>query len=454
LTTQQRTFADKLWDFLCSLKLAVITLILLAVTSIIGTVIEQGKSPQEYIQLYGESQYRLFEALSFTNMYQAWWFIGLMWLFSLNLTCCSIKRFPRVWKTVKEPLLVPSEGHYRSLSNREELICSLAPQQVVERLSTFLGKKFTTPKAITEEGERIHLYAEKMAWARFGVYVTHASILIIFLGAIVGNLFGYKAYVNIMEGTSVDKVWPRGGQDPLQLEFSVRCDNFDVEFYDGGGRPKEFSSDLVVLENGQEVYSKRIEVNDPLTWRGITFYQSSYGPAGGGVFRMKVTPEGGTPFEVNGRQGEHVTLPNGGSFAVEEYAQNAGGFGPAVRMHVNSPDGRHGTPFVIYQNHESFNVSQSRGGYTFHLRGFDQKYYTGLQVAKDPGVEIVWLGCTLMVLGTCAAFFLSHRRIWITVSPLKGKTGVVVGGSAHRNQPAFELYFDQFREELKQELES
>ena len=59
-------------------------------------------------------------------------------------------------------------------------------------------EKFTTPKAITEEGERIHLYAEKMAWARFGVYVTHASILIIFLGAIVGNLFGYKAYVNIM----------------------------------------------------------------------------------------------------------------------------------------------------------------------------------------------------------------------------------------------------------------
>jgi len=451
LASQQRTFADKLWDFLCSLKLAVMTLILLAITSIIGTIIEQGKSPQEYIQLYGESLYRLFEALNFTNMYQAWWFIGLMWLFSLNLTCCSIKRFPRVWKTVKEPLLVPGEGHYRSLSNREELVTSLSPQDAVTRLSALLGKKFSAPKAVTEEGERIHIYAEKMPWARFGVYVTHASILIIFLGAIVGNLFGYKAYVNIMEGTAVDKIWPRGGQEPIPLGFSLRCDDFEVEFYEGGGRPKEFSSDLVVLENGQEVYKKRIEVNDPLSWRGLTFYQSNYGPAGNGVFRMRVTPKGGEPFEMSGREGEHIALPNGGSFAISGYAEQYQNFGPAVQMHVNTPDGSHGNPFVVLQRFPGFDAKRG-GDYAFDLLGYDQKYYTGLSVAKDPGVEIVWIGCTLMVLGTLAAFFLSHRRIWITVSSLKGKTAVVVGGSAHRNQPAFELFFDSFREELKEEL--
>ena len=228
MTTKQRSFADKLWDFLCSLKLAVITLILLAATSIIGTIIEQNKSPQEYIQKYGEAQYRLFEALNFTDMYHSVWFIGLLWLFSLNLTFCSIKRFPRVWKTVKEPLLIPSEAHYRSLSNREEIVSSLPADQVVSRLSGFLEKKFAKPRAVSEEDERIHIYAEKMPWARFGVYVTHASILIIFFGAIIGNTMGYKAYVNIMEGTSVDKVWPRGGQQPLDPGFSVPCDNFEV----------------------------------------------------------------------------------------------------------------------------------------------------------------------------------------------------------------------------------
>ena len=450
---KKQDLSDRLWDFLSSLKLAVITLILLAVTSIIGTIIEQNKSPQEYIQKWGEGMYNLFEALNFTNMYHAWWFIGLMWLFSLNLTCCSIKRFPRVWKSVREPLLVPGENHYRTLSNREEVFTSLEPKQVVERLSAFLEKKFTAPKAVSEDGERIHIYAEKMPWARFGVYVTHASILIIFLGAIIGNVFGYKAYVNIMEGTAVNQVWPRGSQTPLDLDFSVRCDNFDVEFYEGGGRPKEFSSDLVVLEGGREVYKKRIEVNDPLTWRGITFYQSSYGPGGDAQLRMKVTPKEGASFEVNAKEGARVSLPNGGAFTVTGYAESYQNFGPAIQMNVSTPDGQQGNPFVVLKNFAGFDAKRG-GDYAFDLLGHSQKYYTGLQVAKDPGVEIVWIGCTLMVLGTMAAFFLSHRRIWITISPLKGKTGVVVGGSAHRNQPAFELYFDQFREELKQELES
>ena len=49
-----------MWDFFCSLKLTIVTLILLAITSIIGTVIQQGKTPQEYIQLYGEKAYRIF----------------------------------------------------------------------------------------------------------------------------------------------------------------------------------------------------------------------------------------------------------------------------------------------------------------------------------------------------------------------------------------------------------
>jgi len=57
----------------------------------------------------------------------------------------------------------------------------------------------------------------------------------------------------------------------------VRCDRFEISFYKGGGRPKEFVSELTVIENGQEVMQKTIEVNDPLFYKGLTFYQSSYG---------------------------------------------------------------------------------------------------------------------------------------------------------------------------------
>jgi cytochrome c biogenesis protein len=73
-------------------------------------------------------------------------------------------------------------------------------------------------------------------------------------------------------------------------------------------------------------------------------------------------------------------------------------------------------------------------------------------VAKDPGVWIVWLGCALMVVGSLVAFFLSHRRLWITIRPVGDKTGIKIGGSAHRNQPAFEIFFDEFKKNLKSEI--
>jgi len=85
--SKKPNFSGHLWDFSCSLKLAIITLILLALTSIIGTVVQQGLAPQEYMQKYGmsESTYQLLDALQFFNMYHSWWFLSLMGLFAVNL---------------------------------------------------------------------------------------------------------------------------------------------------------------------------------------------------------------------------------------------------------------------------------------------------------------------------------------------------------------------------------
>ena len=439
---------DALWDFFCSLKLTVITLILLAITSIIGTVIEQNQEPEKYLQIFSEKTYRLLDSLQFFDMYHSWWFLALLGLFSINLTACSIKRFPRVWKTVHEPVLVADDGLFRTFSNTEELLVKDSPDAARDKLCGLLAKQFATP-VVTERDGKIHLFAQKGKYARFGVYVTHASILIIFAGAIIGTLWGYKAYVNIVEGTQTTKVWPRGSEQPLELGFAVRCDAFAVEFYDGSQRPKEFTSDLVVLENGQEVQKKRIEVNHPLQHKGITFYQSSYGPAGdpGFRFRVKVRATGET-VEVNARQGQHVQLPGGGSFAVSNFAPSYQSFGPAAQLHMDGGPSGHGGAFLVFQNHPEFDA-QRGGDYIFTLLEAKQRYYTGLQVAKDPGVWVVWTGCAMLIFGSMAAFFLSHRRIWVSIQSVGGKTGIKFGGSAHRNQPAFELFFDEFKKSLK-----
>jgi len=453
--SKEPSFTDRLWDFFCSLKLAIMTLILLATTSIIGTVIEQNLAPQEYMQKYGmsESTYKVLDTLQFFNMYHSYWFLSLLGIFAVNLICCSIKRLPRIIKTVREPILVADDGLFRTFSNKEEIVTKGSLESVRDKVVTLLGKKFATP-VVTEQDGRVYLFAQKGAFSRFGVYVTHTSILIIFLGAMIGNVWGYKAYVNIVEGKSINKVWGRGGEQAIPLDFEVRCDNFEVTFYEGGGRPKEFSSDLVVLENGQEVLKKTIEVNDPLSYKGLTFYQSSYGPAGDPIYHFSVkNRETGETVSVSGQQGRHLPLPGGDTLIAMGYAENYQTFGPAAQVSIDSGNHEHGTPFIVFKNFPQFD--EKRGGkYVISLLDAQQSFYTGLQVAKDPGVWVVWLGCLLLVLGSCGAFFLSHRRIWVTIETLEQGIGIKIGGNAHRNQPAFALFFDELKKDLDDALSS
>jgi cytochrome c biogenesis protein len=454
LTVKKETFFQTLWNFFCSLKLTITTLILMAATSIIGTVIQQNRPAGEYIQEYGESTYRFLAALQLTDMYHSWWFLTLLGMICLNLIACSIKRLPGVWKTIREPVLVPDENQFRNSANADEILVGASLGTVREQVANFVGGRFAAP-AVTEKDGRLHLYAQKAPWARLGVYVTHLSILIIFVGAIIGNLWGFKAYVNIAEGTEESRVWPQNGGAPIDLGFAVRCDDFDVTYYEGSNRPKEFMSILDIVDGGREVVKDRkIIVNDPVSYQGITFYQSSYGPAGDPTIRMRVKANGsGETTEVTARQGEHATLPGGYTFAVTGFTPSYDRFGPAVQMHVNSPDGKHGNPFIVLQNYPDFDVKRA-GVFSFSLLGYDQPQYTGLQVKKDPGVWVVWLGCTLLVVGSLVAFFLSHRRIWVTLEEQDGRTRLRLCGSAHRNQPAFEIFFEDFKKKLKAEFTS
>jgi len=476
LEKEKKGVEDAVWDFFCSLKLGISMLILMATTSIVGTVLKQGQSIGEYVQerfgrLYPdgfppdltqagydkikdgfESTYRFYDAFNFFDMYHSWWFLAIMALFAMNLICCSINRLPRVLKIVREPELAPEDKFYRNMSNSVELTATGSLSEVRDKAAQVLAKKFAAGRVTEGPDGRVHLFAQKSVFARFGVYVTHLSILVIMVGAIIGVRFGSKGYVNILEGTSVDSVGNRDSrQGEIPLGFSVRCDKFTLDYYAGTQRPKSYRSDLVVIDGGQEVVRKSIVVNDPLNYKGFVFYQSSYGESGSASYRLRVTPRGGEPIEVEGKKGEHVALPGGASLAVTNYVASHQNMGPAIQMHLNTPDGQHGTPFVVFQNYPGFD--KKRGdAFAVDLLEYRQSFYTGLQVARDPGVEVVWVGCTLMVLGTIIAFFLSHRRIWITLCQEGGKVKVLAGGNGHRNQPGFALFFDDFKKELQEKL--
>lgn len=451
MSTANRSFAQSVWDFFCSLKLTIVLLISLALTSIIGTVLPQGQLPPEYVAQISQAKLQIYSKLGFFDMYHSWWFIALLYIFSLNLTCCSIKRLPHVFKFISQPMLVLGESMRSSFALKQEITFSASSAVASEKLSQFLQEAFSAP-VVTEQDGEFHLFAQKNAWSRLGVYVVHLSILIVFIGAIIGSLFGYKAYVNIVEGTGVTSVQERSGKE-IPLGFEVFCSKFDVDFYSNGA-PKEFRSILTVKENGQPVpgfQDIKIIVNKPLQYKGITFYQSSYGKAeeGGEHFFSVSYRSGGVPERFSLVEGATKTFNNGTTFTLLETTDEVSRFmpdysGPAARIEVTRK-GQAPATFIIFQKFPE--ISAQRGDeMTFSYEGSNAKMYTGLQVAKDPGVWTVWVGCILMVVGIFIAFFMSHKRVWIVVSNGRAR----MYGNASKNQAAFSMQFENLSNKLKE----
>jgi cytochrome c biogenesis protein len=63
-----------------------------------------------------------------------------------------------------------------------------------------------------------------------------------------------------------------------------------------------------------------------------------------------------------------------------------------------------------------------------------QRYYTGLQVTKDPGVWVVYTGFIVMIIGFFITFFMSHQRLCIEVIQSRNTNKVIVTGRANKNK--------------------
>ena len=62
------------------------------------------------------------------------------------------------------------------------------------------------------------------------------------------------------------------------------------------------------------------------------------------------------------------------------------------------------------------------------------RYYTGLQVNRDPGVWVVYCGFILMIIGCYITFFMSHQQICVELVRTGEKTEVILAGTANKNK--------------------
>jgi cytochrome c biogenesis protein len=428
--------SNKLWNFFASVRLTVIILLSLAATSVIGTVIPQNESPAAYFRQYGEFFYRLFNALDIFDMYHSWWFQFLLLMLTLNIVVCSINRLSATWKIVfvKNPPF--NLSRFKSLSDKEEFTDNRSPEQLKKRYEAFFSKGFGY-RTVEETDKGFCIFAEKGRWTRLGVYFVHLSVILMVIGGLLGSIFGFEGAVNIPENEVVNSIQLRKTGKTEKLDFGIRLEDFNVSFYDSG-TPREYRSTLSILEQGEAVLKKDIIVNNPLRYKGINIFQASYGmlPPKEVTLIFK-NAETGKEFEKNTAFGKEFDIPEGGGkFVLNNFKGSFNFMGHNLGMtFVGTLTPAAGDSVEVFLPVQFPNFDKMRRGeLTVSVADYQHRYYTGLQVTKDPGVFVVYMGFVVMIIGCFITFFMSHQRVCVEVTRSEDRSKVMVAGTTNKNK--------------------
>jgi cytochrome c biogenesis protein len=415
----------------------VVLLLSLAATSIIGTLIPQNESPAAYFQAYGEFLYRIFDVFDFFNMYGSWWFQLLIVLLTANIIVCSIDRLAATWKIVfvKNPIF--NLARFRNHADKENFADDRSPEELKEIYEPVVAKSFGYTR--TEQTDKgFSIFAEKWRWTRLGVYAVHLSIVSLLVGSLIGSILGFDGYVNIAEGEKVSSIRLRSGKLTQALDFEILCEDFDVSFYDSG-TPKEFRSSLTILEQGRPVLKKDIIVNDPLRYKGINMFQSSYGALPPKDVVLKFTNiKTGKVHEKRVSIGQQIDIPeSGGKFFLKDYNKSYNFRGQSIgEVFIGFLISEGGRPVEILLpvRFPDFDRMMRKGDVAVAVSEYTPRYYTGLQVTKDPGVWVVYSGFILLIVGCYITFFMSHQRLCIDIVKKGKQSRVMVAGTANKNK--------------------
>ena len=551
-------FLKSLWQRLGSMSLAIILLMVLAIASVIGTVLLQNEDQTAYMQQFGPLWYWVFRSLGLFDMYHTWWFITLLGFLMLSLSSCLWRNVPKFLKEMRSRKITLNERSLGRLALQKQwaLKSATSIDAVQEQFrSRLYGWEF---KQVEVDGVH-YVRADKGRMQKWGYISVHSAILIILVGGWMSVQYGFRGDMAVAEGSKEHAISFRQGTETVAMDmpFEIRCNTFVIDFFPTGA-PKEFRSNLTIIDGGKEVLTSDIIVNEPLFYKGIYIYQASFGDGGSGLtfklFHMDGSGETGTANTSvynnwsDEKTGVSIRITDFKPYIVENMS-NPGepvdfqDLGPSVIYEIRGPGLKPAKikafmdPFIdingnnqgswlmvsltgndadyqsvplgldltnpqewklfhAFMQHLSESdlthdkVKRMRGAFKLAmqevfgderpedfqamavrtmealqtlpkipwpfipmLEKYDHVYYTGLQVAKDPGMNVVWVGSAILVIGLCIMFYMPHRKLWLVIRPVDDKLDVAFAGLTNRNQMAFKQTFNdlfmQFDEDFK-----
>ncbi len=349
------SFGKSLFELLSSMRFAISLLSILAVASIIGTVLKQAEPYANYIIQFGPFWFQVFEKLGLYDVYHAGWFLVILTFLVVSTSVCIWRNAPNFAREMKSFREHVSEQSLNAFKHKHEAVTEQPPETLAASAQRYLeGQGYKVRSLPREDG--VLLAAKAGSWNRLGYFLAHSAIVIICIGGLMdGNLvfkaqqvLGYKKIetrdipqsqvpaisrlspsnpsfrgsVQIPEGSSADVAFLNVADGYLvqELPFTVALKQFRIEHYTTG-QPKSFESDLELFDHaGNKIREATIAVNHPLIHDGVAIYQASFADGG-----TRLTLRGwnlfapsASPFPIEGTVHQDTTLTStAGDYTVE-----------------------------------------------------------------------------------------------------------------------------------------
>ncbi len=354
LKTPHRLLRDAV-ELLSSMRFAITLLTVIAIASVIGTVLKQNEPYPNYVNQFGPFWADLFHALSLQKVYSSWWFLLILAFLVISTSLCIARNAPKMVADMRSWKDHVRERSLRAFHHRGEFDTGRGRADAAAHLQALLHNRGYCIRPVAHEGATL-LAAKAGAANKLGYILAHSAIVVICLGGLIdgdmliraqmwfggktpisGNAViseippqhrlsasnpGFRGNAFVPEGATVSTAILNVADGALvqDLPFTLTLKKFTIEHY-STGMPKLFASDVVVTDRATGKRTEAtIKVNEPLVVDGVAIYQSSFEDGGSHLKFVGYPMQGSSDktFAFTGSVGGNAPLAGTGTAADQD----------------------------------------------------------------------------------------------------------------------------------------
>lgn len=479
--TYTTSIVDKVWNFFSSVTVGVWIIVILLVTSAIGTLLPQRfnidvpPNIEAQVAEYYEKHYGIFGKVYYTlgldNMYSSWWFKILVGMLGVSIIIASVDRVVPLYKSLKRQ----RTRRHASFMKRQRLFGAGPvddPDESIEQASEAFKKLKYNVKI-----ENDAMLAEKNRFSRWGPYVNHTGLIIFLVGVLLRGLPGW--YVD-------EAMWLREGERksiPGAQGYYLESKGFTLENYDVEGEDKVFEdaieragsvvknyqTDVVLYkdkegalpgsEDLEKVKEYEIVVNKPLTFDGYSIFQMEYrlDELSGMTFALvnKDSTDSLGEFTIDLTAPERkYELGEGTYVQILDYFPDFIGTrngkmeldtatpvpnNPAFIFKLVTPETPEGETSLVEIGKPALEIDVTDKGtldivendYQVKFLAADTHDMSGLTIRKDKTLYLLLVGGIIFMIGVAQGSYWQHRRVWIQKDEKTGE--LLLAGHTNKN---------------------